>query len=131
MKRLLTFILSLIISASLIGCSKRTSEPTQNGDFSNWETVLKASKGTTVTFYGWGGNELTNKWIDNYLAKAVKDNYDITLKRVPMNIDDILNKLLAEKQAGSEKGSIDIIWINIGCSCTYLTILGKKGQSSN
>jgi putative spermidine/putrescine transport system substrate-binding protein len=112
LKRFLTFILSLIISASLVGCNKKTSDPTQGVDLSNWETVLKASHGTTVTFYGWGGNELTNKWIDNYLAKSVKNNYDITLKRVPMNIDDILNKLMAEKQAGSKNGSIDIIWIN-------------------
>jgi putative spermidine/putrescine transport system substrate-binding protein len=112
LKRLLTIILSLIIVISFTGCSRKTPETNENVDLSNWEAVLKASKGTTVTFYGWGGNELTNKWIDNYLAKAVKDNYDITLKRIPMNIDDILNKLLAEKQAGSKKGSIDIVWIN-------------------
>jgi putative spermidine/putrescine transport system substrate-binding protein len=112
LKRLLTIILSLIIVISFTGCSTKTPETKENVDLSNWEAVLKASKGTTVTFYGWGGNELTNQWIDNYLAKAVKDNYDITLKRVPMNIDDILNKLLAEKQAGSKKGSIDIVWIN-------------------
>ncbi|MBL4934283.1 ABC transporter substrate-binding protein [Clostridium sp. YIM B02515] len=112
MKRLLSFILSLIIVFSLIGCSSKTSKTAENVDLSNWDAVLKASKGTTVTFYGWGGNELTNKWVDNYLAKAVKNNYDITLKRVPMNIDDILHKLLAEKQAGSKNGSIDIVWIN-------------------
>lgn len=112
LKRLLSFILSLIIVFSLIGCSSKTSKTAENVDLSNWDAVLKASKGTTVTFYGWGGNELTNKWVDNYLAKAVKNNYDITLKRVPMNIDDILHKLLAEKQAGSKNGSIDIVWIN-------------------
>lgn len=112
MKRLLTFILSLITAISFIGCSGKTSEANKEVDLSSWDAVLKTSKGTTVTFYGWGGNELTNKWVDDYLAKAVKDKYDITLKRVPMNIDDILNKLLAEKQAGSKEGSIDIVWIN-------------------
>jgi len=112
LKRLLTFILSLITAISFIGCSGKTSEANKEVDLSSWDAVLKTSKGTTVTFYGWGGNELTNKWVDDYLAKAVKDKYDITLKRVPMNIDDILNKLLAEKQAGSKEGSIDIVWIN-------------------
>lgn len=29
-----------------------------------------------------------------------------------MDINDILTKLSGEKQAGSEKGSIDMIWIN-------------------
>lgn len=112
MKRLLTFILSLITAISFIGCSGKTSKANKEVDLSSWDAVLKTSKGTTVAFYGWGGNELTNKWVDDYLAKAVKDKYDITLKRVPMNIDDILNKLLAEKQAGSKEGSIDVVWIN-------------------
>lgn len=29
-----------------------------------------------------------------------------------MDIDQILNKILGEKQAGKDKGSIDMIWIN-------------------
>lgn len=64
-----------------------------------------------VTFYGWGGDPRVNEWIDNELAPYAKENYGITVERVPMNIDEILTKLTNEK--GSEKtGSIDVIWIN-------------------
>lgn len=66
----------------------------------------------TVTFYGWGGSDQTNNYIDHYIADKVKDKYDINLKRVGMNIDDILNKLQNSVNAGQEDGNIDIIWIN-------------------
>ncbi|OAA91634.1 extracellular solute-binding protein [Clostridium ljungdahlii] len=42
----------------------------------------------------------------------LKDKYDITLKRVPMNIEDILNKLIGDKQANNKKGTVDVVWIN-------------------
>lgn len=68
--------------------------------------------GTTVTFYGWGGDEKINAWIDGYLTDVMKSQYDIKLKRVGMDIDQILNQLLSEKQANLAKGNIDVIWIN-------------------
>lgn len=111
LRRILSSILIFIFIIFTVGCSKNTPQ-TSNTDKSNFDTVLKNAKGTTVNFYGWGGDERTNKWIDTKLAKYVKDNYDITLKRVPMDIDQILNKMLGEKQAGSKKGSIDLVWIN-------------------
>ncbi len=67
---------------------------------------------TTVTFYGWGGDPLVNKWIDEYVATEVKERYDIDLVRVSMNIDEVVTKLSNEKQAKSKKGDMDIIWIN-------------------
>lgn len=71
----------------------------------------KAPKNQTVNFYGWGGDERVNAWIDNELAKYVKENHNITLNRVPMNIDEILLKLTNEKSS-DKTGSIDVIWIN-------------------
>ncbi len=112
MKRFLLFVLAFITAMAGVSCSKRNSPEIKQVQLSDFEAVVKAAKGTTVNFYGWGGSENTNKWIDNYLTKKVKEKYDITLKRSPMDIDEILSKLLAEKQAGSQKGTIDIIWIN-------------------
>ena len=42
----------------------------------------------------------------------MKEKYDIKVKRVGMNIDDIMNKLLSEKQAKSKDGVMDVVWIN-------------------
>ncbi|WP_418219658.1 ABC transporter substrate-binding protein [Candidatus Formimonas warabiya] len=98
----------------LAGCSGgkedgASKEFDVNTDF---DTMIEQAKGTTVSFYGWGGDEQRNKWLDTTVASALKNKYDITLERVPMDIDQILAKLSGEKQAGQENGSIDMIWIN-------------------
>ena len=110
MKRILALLLSLIMVLPLIGCGQKNEEI----DLTNasWEEIVEAAKGTTVTFYGWGGDENRNNWLNTTVADYLKQEYDITLEVVGMNIDDILAKLSGEKQAGAKTGSIDMIWIN-------------------
>ena len=110
MKKLISLLLAAVMVLGLFGCGA----PEQEIDLqsASWEEILAAVKGTTVTFYGWGGDENRNNWLNTTVAQHVKENYDITLEVVGMNIDDILAKLSGEKMAGSAKGSIDMIWIN-------------------
>ena len=91
-KKLWLLILSVVLIFNLAGCSTKT---VNNGNIldQDFEELLEAAKGTTVTFYGWGGSQQTNSWIDGYLSENVKKDYDITKKRVGMNIDEILNSL--------------------------------------
>ena len=77
-----------------------------------FDELKEAAKGSTVTFYGWGGDEVLNKWLDDVFAPAMKEKYEITMERVPMDIDQVLSQLSGEIQAGEEDGSIDMIWIN-------------------
>lgn len=77
-----------------------------------FDELKEAAKGSTVTFYGWGGDELLNEWLDDVFAPAMKEEYDITMERVPMDIDQVLSQLSGEIQAGEKEGSIDMIWIN-------------------
>lgn len=110
MKRVIALLLAAVMVLGLTACgTKNKGIDLQNA---SWEEILEAAKGTTVTFYGWGGDENRNNWLNTTVAQYVKENYDITLEVVGMNIDDILAKLSGEKQAGSAKGSIDMIWIN-------------------
>lgn len=81
-------------------------------DFGNWDDVLAAAKGQTVSWYGYGGDEARNTWINTVLVPALKEKYDITLDLVGMDINDILTQLSGEMQAGVTEGSIDFIWIN-------------------
>ena len=76
------------------------------------EQLLEEARGTTVSFYGWGGDELLNRWLDEVYAPVMKEKYGITIDRMPMDIDQILSKLSSEVQGGKENGSIDMIWIN-------------------
>lgn len=113
-KIVLSFLLSLLIFVLLLtGCSSNTPVKSQNNPLAqDWNSILRSSQGTTVNFYMWGGDERTNSWVDTYVAKSLKEKYNLTLNRVPMGPDEYLNKLLGEKQAGKEQGSIDLVWIN-------------------
>lgn len=110
MKKVLALLLAVTMLLGLTACAGK--EETLDLSSASWDQILEAAKGTTVTFYGWGGDENRNNWLSTTVASYVKENYDITLEVVGMNIDEILSKLSGEKQAGSTKGSIDMIWIN-------------------
>ena len=74
--------------------------------------LVRQAKGTEVKWFMWGGSTTINAWVDGYVAAAVKEKYGIVLKRVPADAAVFVNKLLVEKQAGSSKGTMDLLWIN-------------------
>ncbi len=105
-KFLKTLVLtSTIFSTVLISsCGNKVSDSTVD---TNNDNEIKR-----VTFYGWGGDVQVNQWLDEYVATEVKERYNINFTRVGMNIDEILAKLLNEKQISLKSGDIDIVWIN-------------------
>lgn len=107
--------LTVAMSGVLSACGRSADDAVQADaaiDYSDWDAVLAAAAGQTVSWYGWGGSEPRNNWIADVLAPALKERYDITLDLVGMDINDILTQLSGEMQAGTETGSIDFIWIN-------------------
>jgi len=107
---LLLIMLSLFLVTACNGEKKSISE--EFNPKQNFDNILEEAKGSTVSFYGWGGDEYRNKWLDQTVAPILKEKYDITLEVVGMDIDNILSKLSGEKQAGLKEGTIDMIWIN-------------------
>ena len=110
----------MMLGGSLAGCAGGGA-PSGDGvpapgtdevDYADWDAVLEAAQGQTVSWYGWGGDEARNTWINTVLAPALKEKYDITLDLVGMDINDILTQLSGEMQAGVTDGTIDFIWIN-------------------
>ena len=81
-------------------------------DYADWDAVLEAARGQEVSWYGWGGSEPRNTWIETVLAPRLKERYDVTLNLVGMDINDILTQLSGEKQAGAAESAVDFIWIN-------------------
>ncbi|MCP3993543.1 MAG: ABC transporter substrate-binding protein, partial [bacterium] len=81
--------------------------------YGTWEEVLAAADGTTVNWFMWGGSDTVNSNVDDYIVALVKDQYNITINRVPADAADFVNKVLDESAAGkTEGGSIDLMWIN-------------------
>lgn len=123
MKKTNVFIsILLVLAVFLAGCGESTpsEEESDNSENTSEENLADASleelaaeaDGTTVNFYGWGGDEALNRWLDEVYALQLKEKYNITLDRVPMDIEEVLNILSTEKQAGETEGTIDMIWIN-------------------
>lgn len=81
-------------------------------DYSDWDAVCEAARGSRVAWYGWGGDDARNTWITTVLAPRLKERYDVELDLVGMDINDILTQLSGEMQAGVEESAVDFIWIN-------------------
>jgi putative spermidine/putrescine transport system substrate-binding protein len=116
-KRISAAFLAVAIAFSMTACGNNERPKEENKTASvteemSFDRMKEEAKGTTVTFYGWGGDEKLNEWLDNTFAPAMKETYDITMERVPMDIDQVLSQLSGEIQAGEKNGSIDMIWIN-------------------
>ncbi|WP_099203373.1 ABC transporter substrate-binding protein [Miniphocaeibacter massiliensis] len=119
-KKLLILAMVLTLILSIVACNgndnSKSTEKTGKGSISisemSYDELLKEAKGTTVTFYGWGGDEQLNKWLDDYFEKIMKEKYDIKMERVPMDIEQILSQISGEIQASKKDGDIDMIWVN-------------------
>ncbi|MBM7619705.1 putative spermidine/putrescine transport system substrate-binding protein [Bacillus tianshenii] len=104
--------LIVIIVLSLSACQSESSESAEELLQKDWSEIEESAKGTTVRMYMWGGDDGINRYMDEFVAPRLKEEHDITLERVPMDTNEILQKLFNEKKAGKEKGTIDVIWIN-------------------
>lgn len=119
-KKLLSVLLATTMTLSLAACSSNSSNSSKDSsdkknpkvEEMSFDDMKKEAKGSTVTFYGWGGDEVLNKWLDDVFAPDMKEKYDIKMERVPMDIDQILSQLSGEMEANKKDGDIDMIWIN-------------------
>ncbi|SDH49979.1 hypothetical protein [Alteribacillus bidgolensis] len=110
MKKGITLLLFIII---LSACSQKQEENQTSGLLEKeWKEIEEESANTEVRLYMWGGDEDINTYIDEWAAPELKQEYGINLKRVPMDTEDILQRLMTEKQAGQTEGSVDILWLN-------------------
>lgn len=104
----------LLLVMSFVSAFSTTVLAQEEVDYSqlSFEELVAEAEGTTVSFYGWGGDEELNRWLDEEYAPVLLEKYNITLDRVPMDIDQILSQLLNEQQAEAGESPIDMIWIN-------------------
>ncbi|MFD1019291.1 ABC transporter substrate-binding protein [Thalassobacillus hwangdonensis] len=108
-------ILTLVISSFallLSACGGASDSSNEDWKNQSWEETVSSAENTKVYLYMWGGDEGINQYIDEWAVPELEAQYNIELERVPMNTEEILQKLVTEKRADKQEGTIDIIWIN-------------------
>lgn len=81
-------------------------------DTGDWAEVADRADGQTVRWWLFGGDDRINDYIDTEVVPRA-DELGITLERVPVNdTPDALARVVAERDAGEDDGSVDLIWIN-------------------
>ena len=77
-----------------------------------WSEVLAEADGQTVDLWMYGGDQRGNAYVDDVLAPAAAE-LGVTLRRVPVaDTKDAMRRMLAEHAAGSDDGSVDLVWVN-------------------
>ena len=115
-RALTLFVLAAMFSVAVAACGNvgggagDVGFEEENRSFAELE---KEARGTTVNFSLYGGDEAINAYVDDYVTPRLKEEYGITLERTPLtDTADVVNKLINEKSAGKNEGTVDLVWIN-------------------
>ncbi len=101
----------LITLFTFSGCSNAVTETSNQLDLT-WQEIEQEAAGTNVQFMMWQGSPIINDYINNYVVPRVKELYNINLKISGGQGPEIVQLVMGERQAGVEKGQVDIVWIN-------------------
>ncbi|MBW8172812.1 ABC transporter substrate-binding protein [Ornithinimicrobium sp. Arc0846-15] len=103
------------VAASLVlaACSAPANEAVQDDSADQpWEDVVEQAQGQEVSLWMWGGDPQGNAYVDDVLIPAAAEE-GVTLRRVPVaSTQDALTRVLSERQAGTEDGDVDLVWVN-------------------
>ncbi|MBC7141922.1 MAG: ABC transporter substrate-binding protein [Rhodobacteraceae bacterium] len=79
----------------------------------SWDDTVAATRGQTVYWNTWGGDERTNDFIA-WASGALEAQYGVTIQQVKLSdTAEAVTRVIAEKAAGqTEGGAVDLIWIN-------------------
>ena len=113
--RSIVLVMFLLAAASLLAACGGAGDGDAGapGEGRAFADLRKEARGTTVNFHLYGGDDAINAYVDDYVTPRLKKEYSIKLNRVPLtDTADAVNKLVNEKAAGKEEGTIDLVWIN-------------------
>ncbi|KKD59654.1 hypothetical protein RN22_14490 [Grimontia sp. AD028] len=101
------------LKSIVAACALAFTSAVSAADLSNWEKIEEGAQGQTVYFNAWGGSQEINAYL-RWAGDELKERYGVTLQHVKVSdIAETVNRLVAEKAAGKNKGgSVDMVWIN-------------------
>lgn len=96
---------------AVAACSAPSSDRVQAQD-RPWNEIQQQARGQVVSLWMYGGDEQGNAYVDMVLTPAAKEA-GVTLRRVPVaDTKDAITRILAERQAGTKNGAVDLVWVN-------------------
>ena len=103
-----------VLSLTLAACGGGSaSQERPAGEERPFPELEEAARGTEVNLHMYGGDDAINAYVDDYVIPELKERHDVELTRTPLgDTADAVNKLLNEKGAGKEEGTIDLVWLN-------------------
>ena len=109
----ISLLLATLLCLALAGCGGAGDANAPSGEDRPFSELAEEARGTEVNLAMYGGDEAINAYVDDYVIPEVEEKHGIELTRTPLgDTADAVNKLLNEKQAGKDEGTIDLVWIN-------------------
>ena len=105
-------ILLLMSIVSCVGCNTNTANKQVDITKLTWQQIVDNAKGKTVVMNMYGGFKKGNSYMTNYAVLQLLKQYNITLKIVPAQGNEIVNNIMAQKESSTQNGQIDLCWIN-------------------
>jgi putative spermidine/putrescine transport system substrate-binding protein len=107
----LTFLI-IIATVILTACGGKEKEgKTIDLASSSWKEIVQEADGKTVNMKMWMGDPKINAYMQNYVAPAIKKQYNIDLEVSNGQGNAIVQQLMTEMQAGKDS-NVDVMWIN-------------------
>ncbi len=112
-RRIKPLLVALLAVLALAGCGGAGGANAPSGETRPFSQLAKQARGTEVNLAMYGGDGAINAYVDDYVIPKLEEKHGIGLTRTPLgDTADAVNKLLNEKQAGKDEGTIDLVWIN-------------------
>lgn len=103
----------LTVLTLVFGCTQNPAPPADKPLLERpWAEIEAAASGSELTWARWQGDPFINKYVTDYLTPQLKERFNITLKTVSAQGNDIVSTVMTELEADRSESAWDMLWIN-------------------
>lgn len=112
-RRIKLILQLMLLAVVIISCNNNGVKNTNEDPVKlSWDAILKEANGQTVSLMMWQGDPQINKYMNDYVAPALREKYGINLQISDGLGNQIVSILMSEKEAKKTVSDIDMCWIN-------------------